>query len=72
MELTYQKIGEYAKRKGVRINVISIIGEECNLEQLARLADMTGGYVDRVDPQNLTNNFEDILNEKLIASEVSL
>jgi hypothetical protein len=32
-------LGEYAKNKGITVNIISIEGEECNI------AEMTGGNV---------------------------
>jgi len=36
------------------VNIISIIGEECNLQALSNLAEQTGGSVERVDPMSLT------------------
>lgn len=49
---------------------MSIIGDECNLESLSKLAEMTGGNVERVDPVSLTKNFANILSEPIIASNV--
>ena len=66
----YQQVGEFAKQKGLTINVISIIGDECNLDSLSSLADMTGGNVERVDPVELTSNFANILSQPIIASNV--
>jgi len=54
------------------INVISIIGADCNLETLSKLAELTGGTVERVDPQNLGDNFKEIFANKAIASNVSI
>jgi hypothetical protein len=39
--------------EGTTISVISIKGDECNLNTLGNLADMTGGSVARVDPKHL-------------------
>lgn len=50
----YERVGEFAKSKGLTINVVSIIGDECNLDSLSKLADLTGGNVERVDPVSLT------------------
>jgi hypothetical protein len=58
----YEKIGQYAKEKGLTINIVSIIGDECNLDSLSKLAEMTGGNVERVDPISLTSNFANILS----------
>jgi hypothetical protein len=58
----YEKIGQYAKEKGLTINIVSIIGDECNLDSLSKLAEMTGGNVERVDPIFLTSNFANILS----------
>lgn len=66
----YEKVGEYAKSKGVTVNILSIIGDECNLESLSKLAELTGGDVTRVDPVELTKNFASILREPVIASNV--
>lgn len=70
VEEFYEKVGQYAKSKGVTINIVSIIGDECNLESLSKLADMTGGEVERVDPVSLTKNFSNILSNPIIASNV--
>lgn len=50
----YERLGEYAKSKGVSVSIVSIEGEECNIEALSRLAELTGGSVERVDPIQLT------------------
>lgn len=49
---------------------MSIIGDECNLDSLAKLAEITGGNVERVDPVSLTKNFANILAQPIIASNV--
>ena len=66
----YERIGEFAKNKGLTINIVSIIGDECNLDSLAKLAEITGGNVERVDPVSLTKNFANILSQPIIASNV--
>lgn len=66
----YERIGEFAKTKGITINIVSIIGDECNLDSLSKLAELTGGNVERVDPVSLTKNFANILSAPIIASNV--
>lgn len=41
----YTTLGEFAKDKGLTINIISIIGDDCNLDSLSKLAEMTGGDI---------------------------
>jgi hypothetical protein len=66
----YERVGELAKSKGLTINVVSIIGDECNLDSLSRLAELTGGNVERVDPVSLTKCFANSLSAPIIASNV--
>jgi hypothetical protein len=46
------------------------VGEECNIETLSKIAELTGGQVERVDPMNLTQNFANILQLPVIATNV--
>lgn len=55
-------MGNLAKQHGLTINIVSIKGDECNLESLCKLAELTGGEVERVDPIDLTRNFASILS----------
>jgi len=70
VEEFYKKLGEYAKQHGVTVNIVSIIGDECNLDSLSMLAELTGGNVERVDPVSLTTNFANILSKPIIATNV--
>jgi len=66
----YEMLGEFAKNKGVTVNIISIEGEECNIDTLSRISDLTGGQVERVSPTKLTQNFANILSLPVIATNV--
>jgi len=50
----YERVGQFAKSKGVTINLVSIKGDECNIDGLSKLCELTGGFVDRVSPVTLT------------------
>jgi len=50
----YEKVGQLAQTAGVTINVITIEGDECNVDSLSKLAELTGGNVERVNPTTLT------------------
>lgn len=72
VEAFYETIGQYAKTKGVTVNVVSIEGDECNIDTLSKIAELTGGDVQRVDPKNLIDNFSNILSLPTIATNVQL
>ena len=52
------------------MNIISIEGDECNIDSLGKLAEMTGGDVERVDPTTLTKNFASMLSVPVVATNV--
>lgn len=52
------------------VSTISIVGEECNIDTLSKISEMTGGAVERVDPLQLTANFANILSLPVIATNV--
>lgn len=54
VEEFYERIGQFAQSKGVTINVITLAGDECNLDSLEKVAEITGGEVERVAPTTLT------------------
>jgi hypothetical protein len=66
----YERLGQFAKSKGVTINLVSIEGDECNIESLSKLCELTGGNVERVNPTTLTKNFANMLSKQVIASNV--
>ena len=66
----YERLGQFAKDKGVTVSIISIAGEECNIDTLSKICEMTGGNVERVDPIQLTQNFANILQLPVIATKV--
>lgn len=72
LDAFYEQIGILAKEKGVTVNIVSIEGEECNLDTLSKIAEVTGGNVERVSPIQLTQNFSNILSIPVIASKVQV
>lgn len=61
-----------AKEKGVVINLVSIKGEGCKLEQLTKLTEKTNGNVNRVSPTDLSKKFANILQDEIVGFEVIL
>lgn len=68
----YAQVGELAKQTGVSISVISIASEECRLDCLSNLVEVTGGDLTKVDPENLSNDFANILATEVLACNVSV
>lgn len=55
----------------VSVSIITIKGTDCKLGLLAEVADKTGGLVNIVDPLSLKNEFTSILDDQIIATNVS-
>jgi hypothetical protein len=68
----YLKVATFANENGVTVNIISIVGEECDLETLRVVAEKTGGDVQRVEADKLTENFANILKAPIIATNVKM
>eukprot|EP01127_Copromyxa_protea_P023157 TRINITY_DN8600_c0_g1_i2.p1 TRINITY_DN8600_c0_g1~~TRINITY_DN8600_c0_g1_i2.p1 ORF type:complete len:1155 (-),score=243.02 TRINITY_DN8600_c0_g1_i2:30-3494(-) len=69
---TYHKLGVMAKELGITMNIISIRGDDCCLEHLGTLADMTSGTVEVVDPLDLSKQVAKILSKPVLATGVTL
>lgn len=52
------------------VNIVSIEGDECNIDSLSKLAELTGGQVNRVNPTTLKDDFASMLALPVIASNV--
>ncbi|KNC53636.1 circularly permutated Ras protein 1 [Thecamonas trahens ATCC 50062] len=68
----YERVGLYAREAGVTVNVITIDGTDCSVENLGIVTDATSGTVDVVDPLELTSNFSSILAEPPVATAVEI
>lgn len=68
----YSKVSTLATDKGVSVSVISIQGDECRLETLMKLTEISGGNIVRVAPENLSDEFSNILSEDVIATHVTV
>ncbi|XP_072890149.1 circularly permutated Ras protein 1-like isoform X3 [Hemitrygon akajei] len=71
-KLFYSHLAEYAVKQGVIISVLTIEGTDCRLPELGQLADRTGGKVNIASPANLYNEFELILEDDVIATNVTI
>ncbi|XP_028423636.1 circularly permutated Ras protein 1-like isoform X2 [Perca flavescens] len=68
----YQELGEYAASQGVTVSVLSIEGTDCRLDELGRLADRTGGTVVIASPNRLHQEFEQIIENRTIATHCTV
>ena len=68
----YNNLGEFAKNHGIVVNIITIKGEECNLESLGKVCDLTNGKVTRVNPENIAQDFSNILKDEIVATKVEI
>ncbi|KAM7370964.1 hypothetical protein PAMP_010471 [Pampus punctatissimus] len=68
----YQDLGEYAANQGVTVSVLSIEGTDCRLDELGRLADRTGGTVVITSPNRLHPEFEQIIENRMIATHCTI
>lgn len=66
----YNKVGKIAKDRGIQISIITLVEAECKLGMLSPIADLTGGSILRVNPMNLSNDFANLIAEKIVATKV--
>lgn len=68
----YSKVAEYAKKKRVNVNILSLKGDSCNLKELGKLSLATGGAMLKIDPKALGTEFSKIVKEDILGSESKL
>jgi Sec23/Sec24 zinc finger len=68
----YSLVGSMAAEKGVSVSIISIEGDECRLESLSSVTEASGGEIMRVAPENLSEQFANILSDSVIATHVTV
>lgn len=68
----YERLGQYAKGKGVTVHIVTIIGQECNIDAISPVAEATNGEIERVDPLDIQKNIGDFLSREVLATKVEL
>ncbi|CAI2360749.1 unnamed protein product [Moneuplotes crassus] len=68
----YEDLAANANEHGVTVNLMSLKGCYCNLDNLIVLSEETGGQVNIIDPQDASNEFETMLQVKPIATNVTV
>merc|ERR1712087_596839 len=64
----YEALGDYAMSKGVVVNIVSITDDECKLENLGKIVEVTNGNLKRINPLNLAEKFSGIIENESIAT----
>lgn len=67
----YTTVANEALQKSISIHVIGIEGEDCSLENLGTVADITNGQVEIATPMNLSAKFTQLLNKPVVATNLS-
>ncbi|KAK9530567.1 hypothetical protein VZT92_012059 [Zoarces viviparus] len=68
----YKDLGDDAANQGVTVSVLSIEGTDSRLDELGRLADRTGGKVVIASPKRLHAEFEEIIENRMIATQCTV
>jgi len=72
LENFYTVSGNEALAKNIAISIISIKGDEVNINIIGKLSDITQGELNIVDPINITQEFSGILESQVIAKDVKV
>lgn len=68
----YEQIGQIAKSLGVTVNVLTIRGDNCQLEYVSLVSDISGGSVDIVDPLDLSSQVTKIMSKPILGTGVTV
>lgn len=72
VENWYINMGNSALECGTIVDVISITGDQCRLEMLGKVSDITNGTVTSVNPLTPESNFDEPLMKRIVATNVSV
>jgi len=68
----FTSLANLAKENGISVSVISIKGEGCKLDVIGKLADLTSGSLMRVDPEQITSEFANVMREEVVGTQVEV
>ena len=68
----YTKIGNMAKEKGIVISLITFEDSESEIYILKDMVELSGGEIIRVNPSQILEGFNDLLENNVIASDVEV
>ena len=68
----YKKIGNMAKEKGIVISLITFEDSESEIDVLKNMVELSGGEIIRVNPNEILDGFNDLLDNQVIATNVNI
>ena len=68
----YVNIGNMAKEKGIVISLITFEDSESEIEILKNMVEYSGGEIIRVNPNEILDGFNDLLENKTLATDVQM
>ena len=68
----YTKAANFAKKKGIMVNILSMKGDSCNLKELGKLSLSTGGSLMKINPDLLGSEFNKISNEEVLGTDSNI
>lgn len=68
----YVDLAIKAKEKNIIVNIVTIKGEGCKLEALSALSKQTNGNVSIVNPENIGDDFSNILKDEVVGLNVNV
>ena len=68
----YIKIGNMAKEKGIVISLITFEDSESEIDVLKNMVELSGGEIIRVNPNEILDGFNDLLDNQVIATNVNI
>jgi len=68
----YTNMGLFAKEKGIIIDLITFEDEQSNIEVLMNMIDQTGGEIIRVKCDNILQEFSNLLQNDIVATNVKV
>lgn len=69
----YNMVADFANENGISINITTIKGDDqCRIDILGDLTDNTNGKINRVNPNDITNDFQNIIKQEFLAHKVEI
>ena len=66
------QIGEKCRETKSVVSILGIEGEDCNMSQVAKCAELSGGDVNKLNPLELTRQLRLISQNRTVATDVEL
>ncbi len=68
----YAEAADYAKKKKVTVNILSIKGDKCNVKELGKLSLATGGSILKIDLDKMGTEFNKIISEEIVGADAKI